>query len=161
MAGLLRPACITTQRFGPTDVDKEPPGYSLGDANGPLRALKTSFPGATYSGAAGHVHRGVDMRTKRDPNHPDAPVDGIGLPLPACEAGTVFRHATDEHGGQYVAVEIRDGTTFWYWHLSSYAEGMDVGVAVTRGQTIGFSGNTGLVNGAHLHFELRIDVLFQ
>jgi len=41
-----------------------------------------------------------------------------------------------------------------YGHLSSFD--VKVGDAVTRGQTIGRSGMTGLAGGDHLHFTLLV-----
>jgi murein DD-endopeptidase MepM/ murein hydrolase activator NlpD len=41
-----------------------------------------------------------------------------------------------------------------YGHLSGFAPGIEAGVAVARGDLIGFVGSTGRSTGAHLHFEL-------
>jgi murein DD-endopeptidase MepM/ murein hydrolase activator NlpD len=41
-----------------------------------------------------------------------------------------------------------------YWHQSNLA--VRVGQDVQRGDLIGYVGDTGLVTGAHLHWEMRV-----
>jgi murein DD-endopeptidase MepM/ murein hydrolase activator NlpD len=41
-----------------------------------------------------------------------------------------------------------------YWHQSTPA--VQVGQTVERGDLIGYVGDTGLVTGAHLHWEMRV-----
>lgn len=51
-----------------------------------------------------------------------------------------------------------DGTVqYRYYHLAGFAEGLEVGSEVTRGQVIGYVGDTGNASpgGYHLHFEIR------
>jgi len=38
--------------------------------------------------------------------------------------------------------------------LQDYAEGLKVGAKVTRGQVIGYIGNTGRSTGPHLHYGI-------
>ncbi len=49
-----------------------------------------------------------------------------------------------------------NGYTTEYWHLSSFAPGMEVGVLVGRdlAQPIGYAGSTGCTTGPHLHFAV-------
>ena len=60
--------------------------------------------------------------------------------------GVVIGHNA-EIGGRYV--------TTGYAHQSRVA--VRVGQRVTRGQLIGYVGNTGLSTTAHLHFEVRLN----
>lgn len=54
------------------------------------------------------------------------------------------------------AVQSVAGGFVIYAHLSSLA--VKPGQAVTKGQLIGKSGNTGNSSGAHLHFEMRNNI---
>ena len=55
--------------------------------------------------------------------------------------------------GNYVVIYHGSiGLTSIYQHLSSYS--VSYGQSVVKGQEIGYSGSTGNVSGAHLHFEL-------
>jgi len=55
-----------------------------------------------------------------------------------------------------VKVLHANGYTTEYWHLSSFAPGIEVGAAVSRdpAQPIGYAGSTGCVTGPHLHFAV-------
>ena len=46
---------------------------------------------------------------------------------------------------------------FGFAHLNRYAEGIKVGSIVSKGQLIGYVGNTGISTGTHLHFTLRLN----
>lgn len=52
-----------------------------------------------------------------------------------------------KHGGSYSTL---------YAHMSRFARGMYVGKTVDQGQRIGYVGKTGMVTGAHLHYEFRV-----
>ncbi len=89
-----------------------------------------------------------------------------GTPVHAMEAGTVTHvngsvvpgGACWNGGGSecantvnYVSIQHADGTRTLYLHLD--APEVARGAAVTRGQRIGRSGNTGWSTGAHLHVQ--------
>lgn len=93
-------------------------------------------------------HYGVDFAAPRG-----TPVRAVGDGIIA-EAGW--------NGGYGKAIDIKHDSNFLsrYAHLDGFAEGIQPGVAVTKGQTIGFVGSTGRATGPHLHFELYKDQQF-
>jgi murein DD-endopeptidase MepM/ murein hydrolase activator NlpD len=60
-------------------------------------------------------------------------------------AGGYGRLIRIEHGGEYASA---------YAHLQRYAAGIKPGARVTKGQVIGYVGNSGQATGPHLHFVL-------
>jgi murein DD-endopeptidase MepM/ murein hydrolase activator NlpD len=59
--------------------------------------------------------------------------------------------------GNYIRIEHADGIATAYGHLSRFAPGLKPGAKVSRGELVGFSGNTGRSTGPHLHFEVLAD----
>lgn len=57
--------------------------------------------------------------------------------------------------GNYISIRHTDGSVAHYWHLLKDGVMVNTGDAVTRGQWIGLSGNTGYSAFAHLHFEVQ------
>lgn len=89
-------------------------------------------------------------------NRPHLGVDyaaPIGTPVRAVGDGTVTFAAMSGGGGN--VIKIRHNSTYEtaYKHLSGYGKGIRSGARVQQGQVIGYSGNTGLSTGPHLHFE--------
>lgn len=80
----------------------------------------------------------------------------IGTPVQAAASGTVKQVGSgsgDRSYGIYIEIDHGGGYSTLYAHLSSVQ--VSVGQAVTQGQVIGLSGDTGYTKGAHLHFEVR------
>ncbi|MEU2894858.1 M23 family metallopeptidase [Streptomyces sp. NPDC001273] len=94
--------------------------------------------GAVWSSGS---HTGVDFHAASG-----TPVQSVGI-------GTVVEAGWGGAYGNQVVIRMNDGTYTQYGHLSSIA--VSVGQQVAAGQQIGFSGATGNVTGAHLHFEAR------
>ncbi len=94
----------------------------------------------------GNGHNGVDFR---------APV---GTPIVASLAGTVVGTGNTDLAsgcysyGQWVLIRHGNGLSTLYAHLSSIS--VSTGQAVSTGQLIGNSGNTGYSTGPHLHFSV-------
>jgi murein DD-endopeptidase MepM/ murein hydrolase activator NlpD len=57
-------------------------------------------------------------------------------------------------GGNTVTLRHTGGYESRYLHLSAFGAGVRAGARVSQGQVIGRVGATGLVTGAHLHYEL-------
>lgn len=81
---------------------------------------------------------------------------GTGEPVYATMSGSITRASDTGDGfGNLVKILHDNGNTSFYAHLDDYAEGLIVGDWINRGQLIGFTGNTGISEGDHLHFEIR------
>jgi len=96
--------------------------------------------------SGGRLHLGVDI------------IAAEGKLLYAVADGTITKIYTDSPGslaGNGIRLEMEDGTYFFYAHLSSFAEGVEVGAKVVAGQVIGQVGSTGNAGTAHLHFEIH------
>ena len=80
-----------------------------------------------------------------------------GSAIYAADSGTVVRSADGWNGGwgNYVMINHGNCMQTLYAHMSSRA--VSVGQTVSRGQTIGYVGSTGMSTGPHLHFEMYIN----
>lgn len=86
-------------------------------------------------------HQGLDIKTR------------VGVPVIAAADGAVEKiEKTDYLGNTVEIVHEASQLKTVYAHLKGYAEGLKVGQKVTRGETIGYVGNTGRSTGAHLHY---------
>ncbi len=97
--------------------------------------------GAPRSG--GRTHKGVDLMALR------------GTPLVAVADGYVEK-SYGVLGGNIVWLYADHGVNYFYAHLDSYPEGMVHGQRVSRGDVIGYVGDTGnpAPGAYHLHFGI-------
>ncbi len=91
---------------------------------------------------ASTYHKGVDWAT------------ATGTPVYASSGGVVARAGWGSGYGYCVYVNHPDGKQTRYGHLSKVL--VSVGQAVSQGQRIALSGNTGVSTGPHLHFEILV-----
>lgn len=99
---------------------------------------------ATRSG--GRIHLGVDVIAPQ------------GKLVYAVSDGTITKVYSDYPGslsGNGVRLSQGDGTYFFYAHMVSVAEGIQVGTKVKAGQVVGYVGSTGSSATNHLHFEVH------
>ena len=89
------------------------------------------------------AHQGVDYAA------------AVGTPVWSVADGTVTRAGSTGDGGNTICVRHRNGFETCYLHLSGYASGVKSGARVSQKQVIGYSGNTGLTTGPHLHFAMK------
>ncbi|MGQ0646261.1 MAG: peptidoglycan DD-metalloendopeptidase family protein [Gemmatimonadaceae bacterium] len=79
-----------------------------------------------------------------------------GTPVRAIGAGVVVN--AGRMGGYGNAVDVRhpNGFVSRYGHLRAFAKGVQRGIRVGIGETIGYVGMTGLATAPHLHFEVLV-----
>jgi murein DD-endopeptidase MepM/ murein hydrolase activator NlpD len=77
-----------------------------------------------------------------------------GTPIKAAAGGVVIWAGPRGGYGNAVIIDHGSGVGTVYAHQSAIAVG--AGQSVSRGQTIGYVGHTGLAGGPHLHFEVRV-----
>ena len=94
------------------------------------------------NGEEGAFHPGIDI---------DAP---WGTPVRAAAEGDITGTTLGSGYGRGVVIDHGHDLTTLYGHLSSVA--VIPGQHVTRGQVIGFVGQTGRATGPHLHYEVRV-----
>ena len=90
-------------------------------------------------------HRGVDYAAPR------------GTPIKAAGDGKVIFRGVKSGYGNAVILQHGGNITTLYAHMSRFASKARKGTRVRQGQTIGYVGATGLVTGAHLHYEYRLN----
>ncbi len=95
-------------------------------------------------------HKGIDIEAS------------TGTPVYATVNGTVIvaDRTDDSDAGKYVKIEhsftnSNKKVHTLYLHLNDLA--VSNGATVTKGQLIGYAGNTGRSNGAHLHYRINFD----
>ena len=114
-----------------------------------------------------HFHSGIDIRTN----------NMIGMPVRASKSGYISRITASGVGyGNVIYITHPDGHTTLYAHLDKFKGSVAKHIleeqyrlksgeidlyfepdqfTVTRGDTIGLSGNSGSSGGPHLHYDIR------
>ncbi len=108
-------------------------------------------PGAIYfindwgfPRSGGRTHKGTDVF---------AP---MGQPVVAVVGGSV-RIYTNSLGGMSIWLTADNRTGYYYAHLSGWAPGLQTGAYVSKGDVIGYNGNSGNAYGGspHVHFQIH------
>ncbi len=79
-----------------------------------------------------------------------------GTPIRSIGDGVVVRANYNNGYGNVVEVRHPNGYVSRYAHMSRFGKGISRGVRVSREQTIGYVGSTGLSTAPHLHFEVIV-----
>jgi murein DD-endopeptidase MepM/ murein hydrolase activator NlpD len=100
----------------------------------------------SFSDARGaRKHQAIDIMAER------------GTPVVAAEDGTVEKLFTSKAGGITIyQFDPSETYCYYYAHLDAYADGLREGMAVKRGDVIGYVGSTGNASkdAPHLHFAI-------
>ena len=90
-------------------------------------------------------HQGTDYAA-----NPGTPIRSIG-------DGVVIRAGWNNGYGNVVDIRHANRYVSRYGHMRGFAKGIYVGARVSREQTIGYVGSTGMSTGPHLHFEVHVN----
>jgi murein DD-endopeptidase MepM/ murein hydrolase activator NlpD len=107
-----------------------------------VKDLRDSFNDAR---SEGHTHQAMDIRASQ------------GTEVLAAADGTTAKLFTSQRGG--ITLYERDSSglyVYYYGHLQRYADGIYEGKLLTRGEVIGYVGDTGNAGAGnyHLHFGI-------
>lgn len=88
--------------------------------------------------------------------HPGIDIEGnMGDEVRATADGKVIFADVSSGYGKFIQIDHGNNYTTGYGHLSRYR--VKKGDHVSRGQVIGYMGNTGRSTGCHLHYEISVD----
>jgi murein DD-endopeptidase MepM/ murein hydrolase activator NlpD len=96
----------------------------------------------------GGSHYGIDIwRADAAPGHP----------LVACVDGVLIAQEilSGRQGNSWV-IQGDDGVAYRYHHIDEFADELELGDVVKKGQVIATMGETGNAGAPHLHFEVRL-----
>jgi murein DD-endopeptidase MepM/ murein hydrolase activator NlpD len=91
------------------------------------------------------MHEGVDFRAE------------INTEIHATGDGVVKFAGRRGSYGNLLEIDHGFGIITRYAHLSRFEEGIRPGRKVSRGEIVAYSGNSGLTQGPHLHYEIYLD----
>lgn len=120
----------------------KPGDYSTGEMVNPVSGQITS--GFGYRNSPGGIgstnHKGIDIAVPE------------GTDVAAADGGKVSKVEYNNSRGFYVEISHGNGRVTRYQHLKGWY--VQKGDAISKGQIIAASGNTGHSTGPHLHFEV-------
>jgi murein DD-endopeptidase MepM/ murein hydrolase activator NlpD len=110
----------------------------------------TGFSWEPPKGSCAHFHEGIDL------------VAPYGTPVKASGSGTVvyigWNYADGADPAWIVIIAHSSALQTWYAHMQPrYPGGLHAGSRVSRGDIIGYEGNTGHSTGAHLHWAVMFN----
>ncbi len=111
----------------------------------PTEGIILSGYGMRYHPVLGYErqHEGLDFRAN------------VGSEIFATGDGVVKYAGLKGTYGRLLIIDHEYGYESYYAHLSSFAKGIKPGTKVKRGDRVGFTGQSGMVEGPHLHYEIR------
>ena len=129
-------------RRGAAALEGRLAGYASGGWVKPFRGNYRS--NSPYGMRGGRLHAGMDFPTPS------------GTPMIAVSNGTIVGRASGGPAGNKLSLATdMAGIVAGYHHLSRFVARM--GQKVSKGDVIGYSGNTGRSTGPHLHFSIKRD----
>jgi hypothetical protein len=88
-------------------------------------------------------HNGIDIRA------------AVGTPIVATADGTIVNASYEGKWGNLIIIEHENGYQTLYAHLNRF--NCKKNQTVKKGEIIGYSGETGMVTGPHLHYSIKLN----
>jgi murein DD-endopeptidase MepM/ murein hydrolase activator NlpD len=118
-----------------------PPRRAASSTGRMIWPVRGAITGQFGEQRGGHEHAGIDI-----------PI-ADGTPIKAALDGVVVMREWQDGYGNYTCAAHEGGFSTCYAHQSRFR--VKQGARVSRGDVIGFVGNTGTSDTPHLHFEVR------
>ena len=140
-------ACVCLSNAAEPPVGEDYQRLMQRNLTAPIRSLNARDIQDTFrqARAGGKFHEATDILAPR------------GTPIVAIDDGVIQKLFLSKPGGLTIYEFDRQGTyCYYYAHLDHYAEGLKEGMAVNRGDVIGYVGTTGNAppQTPHLHFAI-------
>lgn len=113
----------------------------------PVSGVPTGMLSDNYDDprSGGREHRAIDIMAER------------GTPVLAADDGTIVKLFDSDRGGLTVyQFDPTETYSYYYAHLDAYADALEEGQSVKRGDLIGYVGTSGNApdSAPHLHFQI-------
>ena len=145
----------TAIRFDDADLAVE--GFFTPEGAAARRSwLTTPVPGARLSSPFNLRRRHPVLRRVK-PHYGTDYAAPYGTPILAVSDGVVSARARTRGNGNFVKIKHDERYQTQYLHMKAFAKGIKPGVAVRKGQVIGYVGSTGLSSGPHVCFRFWKD----
>ncbi|EPZ42977.1 M23 family metallopeptidase [Alicyclobacillus acidoterrestris] len=119
-------------------------GVASGNWVWPTDGTTITSPFGYRSFGGGEFHPGIDIGVP------------MGTPIYATNNGTVLSAGWNSGGyGNWVEIDNGNGITTVFGHMSRVVA--HSGQTVSKGEVIGYSGESGDATGPHLHYEVRVN----
>lgn len=147
----------TAIRFSDADLNVD--GFFQPDGTPALRTWRESpLPaGRGYVSSGYNLHRKHPVLKRVRPHFGTDYAAPYGTPVLAVSDGIVVARQRTLHNGNFVKLRHDERHQTQYLHLKGFAPGIRPGVAVEKGQVIGYVGSTGLASGPHVCFRFWRD----
>jgi murein DD-endopeptidase MepM/ murein hydrolase activator NlpD len=113
----------------------------------PVHGCRSSYADTHHDYPATDIFTGFGCRFV-------APIGGYVDEVSRADRWSPSTDLGSERGGRSVSIVGNDGVRYYGSHLSRVAVGIQPGVRVHRGQTLGYVGHSGDASATHLHFGI-------
>ena len=138
----------TAIRFADADLNVD--GFFRPDGTPVVRTWLESPVQAGWLSSRYNLRRRHPVLKSVRPHYGTDYAAAYGTPILAMSDGVVVARQWTQHNGNFVKLRHDDRYQTQYLHMKAFAPGIRPGVAVEKGEVIGYVGSTGLASGPHV-----------